>query len=132
MNISLEDANRVLTAALVHADSIGVRATVAIVDSGGHLVALARQDDAILVSLDMAIGKAYTSVVMKAPTSEIADAVQPGAPFYHFDLAHGRPLVAFAGGYPLGSPMIGAVGASGGTADQDDAIAAAGLAALMD
>ena len=131
MNITLAQAEQAVAAATARAGELGVRASVAVVDSGGHLVAFARQDDAILVSLDMAIGKAYTAIAMRAPTAQVAAAVQPGAPFYHFDLAHQRPLVAFAGGYPIGDPMAGGIGASGGTAEQDDEIAHAGLAALQ-
>ncbi|MGV9633107.1 GlcG/HbpS family heme-binding protein [Nocardia rhamnosiphila] len=129
MNITLAHAEQAIARAKARADELGVRASIAVVDSGGHLIAFARQDDAILVSLDMAIGKAYTAVAMRAPTSQIAAAVQPGAPFYHFDLAHHRPLVAFAGGHPIGNPLAGAIGVSGGTAEQDDEIALAGITA---
>ena len=126
MNITLEHAEHVIRRAKVRADELGVRASIAVVDSGGHLVAFARQDDALLVSLDLAVGKAYTAVAMRTPTSQVAGAVQPGAPFYHFDLAHHRPLVAFAGGHPIGDPLSGAIGVSGGSAEQDDQIALAG------
>lgn len=130
MNVTLSQAESAIALAKQHADDLGVRASIAVVDAGGHLVAFARQDEAILVSLDMAIGKAYTAIAMRCPTSQIAGAVQPGAPFYHFDLAHHRPLVAFAGGHPIGSPLVGAIGVSGGSAEQDEEIALAGLAAF--
>lgn len=130
MNVTLSQAERAIALTKQHADDLGVQASIAVVDAGGHLVAFARQDEAILVSLDMAIGKAYTAIAMRCPTSQIAEAVQPGAPFYHFDLAHNRPLVAFAGGHPIGNPLAGAIGVSGGSAEQDDEIARAGLAAF--
>lgn len=132
MNISLAQAESAIARAQERAAELGIPVTIAVLDSGGNLVAVVRQDDAILVSLDMAIGKAYTSVFMRCATGDLTAAVQPGGAFYNFDLAHTpRPLITFAGGHPIGSPMVGAIGVSGGTAEQDNEVALAGLRALQ-
>lgn len=132
MNISLAQADSAIARAKERAAELGISVSVAVLDSGGNLVAVAREDDAILVSLDMAIGKAYTSVFMRAATGDLTAAVQPGGPFYNFDLAHTpRSLITFAGGHPIGTPMIGAIGVSGGTAEQDNEVALAGLGAVQ-
>ncbi|OZE92418.1 hypothetical protein CH298_02440 [Rhodococcoides fascians] len=132
MNITLAQAESAIASATERAGELGISVSVAVLDTGGNLVAIVRQDNAILVSLDMAIGKAYTSVFMQCPTGDLTAAVQPGGPFFNFDLAHTpRPLITFAGGQPIGSPMIGAIGVSGGTAEQDNDVALAGMAALQ-
>ncbi|MEU0842626.1 heme-binding protein [Streptomyces sp. NPDC005962] len=128
MTITLTQAEAAINAAKGRAVELGVPMSIAVVDAGGHLVAFARQDDANLVSLDIAIGKAYTSAVMRMPTADITELVQPGAPLYNLAIANtSRPLVTFAGGHPLGHPVTGAIGISGGTVEQDDDVARAAL-----
>lgn len=124
-------ANAAVNAAIAEADRLEVAVTIAVVDKGGHLIALSRSENANLVSLDLAIGKAYTAVVMNESTRRISELVQPGQELYHLDLAvSGRPLVVFAGGLPIGSPVQGGIGVSGGSPDQDETIADAGLRSL--
>ncbi len=128
MNITLEQAERVIEAARQKAKDIEVPMTIAVVDTGGNLVALARMDDAILASLDIAIGKAYTAVAMRMSTADLAPVVQPGQPLYNIEVANQpRTLVTFGGGIPLqvNDEVVGGVGVSGGTPDQDQEVAEA-------
>jgi uncharacterized protein GlcG (DUF336 family) len=131
MGLTLQQAEAVVAAAKQRASELGVACAIAVVDSGGHLVAFAVQDSAMLVVRDLAIGKAYTSNALLGPTSSLSAAVQPGGPFYGLADGHaGRPLVTFAGGQPLGDPVVGAVGVSGGTLDQDEDISLVAAAAV--
>jgi uncharacterized protein GlcG (DUF336 family) len=127
-NITLEQARAVAAAALQRAGEIDSPSTVAVVDAGRNLVTLERQDDAILASLDVAVAKAHTAASLRMGTAELAAAVQPGGPLY------GLPpsFIAFGGGQPLivDGALVGAVGVSGGSPDQDDDIAAAAARAL--
>ena len=130
MALTLEQAEVVLAAAKQRATELGAPSAVAVVDAGGNLVAFAVQDGALLVVRDLAIGKAYTAAALQAPTSALSAAVQPGGPFYGLAAASStRPLVTFAGGQPLGRPVAGGVGVSGGTLEQDEDISAVAAAA---
>jgi uncharacterized protein GlcG (DUF336 family) len=130
-NITHEQARHALDAALAKATEIGSPSSVAVFDAGRELVAFGRQDEALLASTEISIGKAYTSCSLKMATADLAPLTQPGAPLYGLETTHARPLVAFAGGRPIeaGGEVIGAVGVAGGTVDQDDEIAQAGAAA---
>ena len=130
--LRLNDAQRVLEAALDRAAEIQSPSSVAVVDDGRELVAFARQDGALLASIEISIGKAFTASSMRMPTGEIAALTQPGQPLYGFETTHQRPLVTFGGGRPIevDGEVVGAVGVAGGTVDQDEEIAAAAVAAL--
>lgn len=129
--LTLADAEHVLDAALRQADRTGKPMNVAVVDAAGYLVAFARQDGAILASVDIAIGKARTAALLKMTTAELAESAQPGAPLYGIQGTNGG-LVVFGGGIPLveAGEVVGAVGASAGTIDEDIAVARAGVEAL--
>lgn len=132
MNVTLEQAEKAIQAAKQKAAEINVPMTIAVVDTGGNLVALSRQDNALLASLDIAIGKAYTAVAMKMSTADLNPLVQPGALLYHLETSNmPRTLVPFAGGLPIqaNGEVIGGIGASGGAPDQDHEVAAAGQTA---
>jgi uncharacterized protein GlcG (DUF336 family) len=132
MGVTLSQAEAVVAAAKRRADALGVPISVAVVDLGGNLVAFACQDGAMLVSRDLAVGKAYTAVALQMPTSAVTAAVQPGGPFFNLEVSHAaRPLVTFGGGHPLGEPLAGAVGVSGGTLGQDEDIVAAAVAGFV-
>jgi hypothetical protein len=88
VNITLEQAERVIEAAKAKANDIGVPMTIAVVDTGGNLISLKRMDDAILASLDIAIGKAYTAVAMRMSTADLAAVVQPGEALYNLEIAN--------------------------------------------
>lgn len=126
-----ETGARIVSAALGQADRIGSPSCVAIVDAGGALVAFGRQDGAILAAVEVSQAKAYTAVALAMPTADLAGAVQPGGPFYGLTSSNGRPYIPFGGGIPLlvDGVLVGAVGAAGGTPDQDVDVAAAGVAA---
>lgn len=132
MGLSHEEARRALDAALAKATEIGSPSSVAVVDGGRELMAFARQDGVLLASTEISAGKAYTACSMKMATKDIGPLTQPGQPLYGLELTHQRPLVSFGGGRPLeaGGEVVGGVGVSGGTVDQDDEIAAAAAAAL--
>lgn len=131
-SIDLAQAQKVLEAAMRKAEEIGVPMSIAIVDEGRELLLFARQNRAVLGSIEVAIGKAYTSRTVDMNTADIGPLTQPGQPLFGLETTHQRPLVSFGGGRPLrkGDAVVGAVGASGGTPEQDDEVAAAGVAAL--
>jgi uncharacterized protein GlcG (DUF336 family) len=130
--ISYDEARAALEAALREASEQGVPVSVAIVDAGRELLAFARQDGALLASIEISIGKAYTSKSLNMSTGDIGPLTQPGAPLYGLETTHQRPLVAFPGGHPLtrGEEIVAAIGVAGGSVEQDDEIAAAGAAAF--
>jgi len=129
--LSLDDARHVLDAALDKAVEIGQPMNIAVVDDGGHLIAFARQDGAILGSIDIATGKARTSALMKLSTEDLGKAAAPQAPLYGIEVTNGG-LVIFGGGIPLtdDGAVVGAIGVSAGSVEQDVSVAQAGVAAL--
>ena len=131
-SVNLEDARRVIAAAEKRADEIGQPMNIAVVDSGGNLVAHVRQDGAWIGSVDVAINKAFSARAFDVSTQGLSENAQPGGQFYGIqDSNHGRIMI-FAGGVPLmsGDAVVGAVGVSGGTGEQDQAVATAAAAAL--
>ncbi|MBK1783314.1 GlcG/HbpS family heme-binding protein [Prauserella cavernicola] len=129
--LALADAQQVLDAALAKAEEIGQPMNVAVVDDGGHLLAFSRQDGAILASVDIAIRKARTAALLKMTTAQAGEAAAPGAPLYGIEVTNGG-LVIFGGGIPLvrGRDVVGAVGVSAGSVEQDTTVAEAGVQAL--
>jgi len=128
--ISLQAAQPIVDAAARKAAEIGVPMNIAVVDAGNNLTAFARMDGAWLGSIDIALNKAYTARAFDMPTKDLAPATQPGAPLYGIEASnHGR-LIIFAGGIPLmsGDEVQGAIGVSGGTVEQDQQVAEAGVA----
>ena len=132
MNISLDLGMEVISAARKKAEEIGVPMVIAVVDSGGNLVAQQRMDGALLVSIDISLNKAYTSVAVKMPTHELAPASQPEQPLFGIHNADGGRIVIFGGGFPIkqGDDIIGGIGVSGGSVEDDILCAEAGLKAL--
>lgn len=132
MNINLGQALQLIQAAKEKSAEIGVPMVIAIADAGGNLVALQRMDQALLVSLDVAINKAYTAVALKLPTHELAPLAQPGQPLFGIHNADGGRIVIFGGGFPLkrGNEIIGGIGVSGGSVEEDMLCATAGIERL--
>lgn len=128
--LSYGEARLLLEAALAKAEEISVPASVAILDAAREVVAFARQDRAPLLTGEIAAGKAYTAASLRQPSGDLAAPTSPTGPF--FGLAHGsrRELVTFAGGHPLmiDGEVVGAIGASGGSLEEDEAIASAAVA----
>jgi uncharacterized protein GlcG (DUF336 family) len=131
-SLSLEDAKRMLSAAEKKACDIGVAYNIAVVDAGANLVAFMRQDNALIGSIDLAIGKARTARLFDTPTSLLADLAQPGAPLFGIQETDAGRVVIFGGGALVKSDgvVVGAVGASAGTIEQDIAVAEAAVAAF--
>jgi uncharacterized protein GlcG (DUF336 family) len=133
MDITLDKAEALIGACKEKAAEIGVPMTIAVVDRGGNLVALARMDNCLLAALDVAVGKAFTAVAMRMKTGDLAGAVQPGAPLYGLAVAHQpRNLVTISGGVPVAADgeVAGGLGVSGGSPDQDGIVADAALGVM--
>ncbi len=129
--LSLAAARRMIAAVEAVARDLSVAMSVAVVDAGDQLVAFARMDGADLVGVRLAQDKAYTALVNRMSTGDLAPIVQPGTEFYGYDSLSGGRMVVFAGGLPLerDGVLVGAVGVSGGDAAQDQrAVDAAVLA----
>src|ERR1700758_296550 len=130
--VKLEDARRVISAAEAKAREIGQPMNIAVVDAGGNLVSHIRMDGAWLGSIDISINKAFTARAFDISTAELGENSQPGQQFFGIHVSnHGRIMI-FAGGVPLrrDGSIIGAIGVSGGSGTQDDAVARAGASAL--
>jgi uncharacterized protein GlcG (DUF336 family) len=130
--ILLEEAQAVIQAAMEKAREIGQPMNVAVVDNGRDLKAFSRMEDAWLGSIDIAINKAFTSASFLISTQDLAGMTQPGQPLYGLETTNNGRVVNFAGGIPLmrDGEVAGAIGVSGGTVDQDQEVAEAGVAAF--
>src|ERR1700712_3652662 len=128
--ITLAQAHAVIDAAAAKADEIGVPMNIAVVDAGNNLTAFHRQDGAWLGSIDIAQGKAYTARAFDMPTKDLGAEAQPGKSLYGIEASNDGRIIVFAGGIPIqsGDEILGAIGVSGGTVDQDQEVAEAGVA----
>lgn len=129
--ITLQQAQAALDAAGEKARQLGVAVNIAVVDSGANLMAFARMDGALIGSVDVAIKKARTASLFAMESGALGPLSQPGAALYGIELTNGG-LVTFHGGVPMmaGDALIGAIGSSGSTVENDRAIAQTGAAAL--
>jgi len=130
--IGWEAAATAARAAVAHANSLGTSVNVAVVDASGTLAAFLRMPGAPLHSVDIAIDKAYTAVSFGLPTHQWAAALQNHSQAVREGIVLRPRFVAFGGGLPIlaGGQRIGAIGVSGGSEEQDQVIAQAGLDAL--
>ncbi len=131
-DISLQQAVAVIEAAARKSDEIKTKMDIAVVDAGGNLKAFARQDGAWLGSIDISIKKAKTARYFDMPTGEIGKLSQPGGPLYNIEHSN-QGLITFPGGVPLKADdgtVIGAIGVSGSTVENDHTVAAAGAAVI--
>ena len=130
--LTLEDAKRMLSAAEATANGLGIAYNIAVVDAGGHLIAFIRQDDALIGSVDLAIHKAVTARIFDKATSDLAVLAQSGMPLFGIQQSNAGTVVIFGGGIPVlaNGNIIGAVGTSAGTVDQDIKVAESAIAAL--
>ncbi|HUN99226.1 MAG TPA: heme-binding protein [Bradyrhizobium sp.] len=131
-SLALDDAKRMLAAAEAKAESLGIAYNIAVVDAGGYLLAFVRQDGALIGSIDLAIDKAKTARLFDKPTDLLARLAQSGEPLFGIQESNEGKVVIFGGGIPvmLDGSIVGAVGASAGTVEQDIAVARAAMAAL--
>ena len=131
--VTLHDARRVIAAAEKEAEEIGQPMNIAVVDEGGNLVAHVRMDGAWIGSIDISINKAFTSRAFDSATKDLAAHAQSGGQFFGIHVSnHGRVMI-FAGGVPLTreGKVVGGLGVSGGSGEQDQAVAEAGAAAFF-
>jgi uncharacterized protein GlcG (DUF336 family) len=130
--VTLDDARKVIAAAEKKAVAIGQPMNVAVADAGGNLVAHVRMDGAWMGSIDISIKKAFTARAFDIATKDLAPLAQPGRDFYGINASNDGRIMIFAGGIPLkrGGKVVGAVGVSGGSGEQDQAVAEAGAAAF--
>ena len=130
-SLTLEDARRLIAAGEKKAMELGIPYNLAVVDAGGSLIAHVRMDGAWLGSIDIAINKAFTAKAFDISTRELGRNSQSGDQFFGIHVSnHGRVMI-FAGGIPIKSKgeIVGAVGVSGGSGEQDHAVAEAVVAA---
>jgi len=123
----MERAQLIIEAGVKEARKIGQSMNIAVVDAGTNLVAFARMDGAWLGSIDIAINKAFTAKAFDISTLELGRNSQPGQQFFGINASnHGRVMI-FAGGIPIkvNGEIVGAVGVSGGSGEQDQAVAEA-------
>ena len=118
--------NLILARRLIHtvekkAKEMGVNAVVAVSDAGARTVAVECMDDSYIASYDIAVNKAFTCASLKMPTSELKALSQPGESLYGIQFTNEGKIVIFGGGDPLfcGEKLIGAIGVSGGTEEED-------------
>lgn len=130
-DITEQQAQQVLEAAREAARSSDTLMNIAVVDAGGNLKAFARMDGAWLGSIDIAIKKARTARYFDMPTGDIGAISQPGGSLFNIEVSNGG-LITFPGGIPLtkGGVIIGAIGVSGSTVENDHLVATAGVNAL--
>jgi uncharacterized protein GlcG (DUF336 family) len=132
-DITLDQAHAALEAAAKKAQEINTKMDICVVDAGGNLKAFARMDGAWLGSIDIAIKKAKTARYFDMNTGDIGKLSQPGQPLYQIEVSNGG-LITFPGGIPIKNQqgtVIGAIGVSGSTVDNDHAVAQAGVQGVM-
>jgi uncharacterized protein GlcG (DUF336 family) len=128
--ITLELAARMSQAALDRAAAVGALVSAAVVDQGGHLVHFQRMDKAEIAGPTLAVDKAFTAVAHRIDTAELGPLTQPGGDLWGLQANGGGRYVVFGGGIPCWRDglVVGAVGVSGGTSEQDVLCALAGVA----
>lgn len=131
--VTLDTAKRIIAAAEEQAEEIGVPMCIAVMDDGANLVGFHRMDNALLASIDIAQNKAYSSVSLKLDTQTIQEVSQPGESLYGLGTTNDGRIVTFGGGLPLeddNGNVVGGVGVSGGSAEEDTEVARAGAEAF--
>ncbi len=132
-DITLEQAQTIVQAAIAKAEEIGTKMDICVVDAGANLKAFARMDDAWLGSIDISIKKAKTARFFNFPTGEIGKLSQPGGSLYNIEHSNGG-LITFPGGLPIKNSdgeIIGAIGVSGSTVEDDHTVAEAGANSIL-
>ncbi|HEY2683054.1 MAG TPA: heme-binding protein [Steroidobacteraceae bacterium] len=132
-SLTLQDARTIIAAGEKKAQELGIPYNIAVVDAGGGLIAHARMDGAWLGSVDIAIHKAWTARAFDMATEDLAKMAQSGKPLFGIQNTNHERVVIFGGGAPVkqGKEVLGAVGASGGTVDQDLKVAEAAVQAFQ-
>ena len=130
--LTLNDARKIIAAGEKKAEEIGQPMNIAVADSGGNLIAHIRMDGAWIGSIDISIKKAFTSRAFDITTKDLATHSQSGGQFFGIHASNDGKIMIFAGGVPIkkDGKVVGAIGVSGGSGDQDHAVAEAGAAAF--
>jgi uncharacterized protein GlcG (DUF336 family) len=130
--VTLNEARKIIAAAEQKAEQIGQPMNIAVADEGGNLVAHVRMDGAWLGSIDISINKAYTARAFDIATKDLAQHSKSGGQFFGIHASNGGRIMIFAGGIPLkrDGKVVGAIGVSGGSGEQDHAVAEAGAGAF--
>ncbi|MBT2163098.1 GlcG/HbpS family heme-binding protein [Zobellia barbeyronii] len=133
-DITHDEAFKALLAAKKKAEDSNVLVNIAVVDAGANLKAFIRMDESFLGSIDVAIKKAKTARYFNIDTGELGELTQPGGIIYNIEHSNGG-LVTFPGGIPIKNKegkIIGAIGVSGGTIEEDRTIATVGVASIIE
>jgi uncharacterized protein GlcG (DUF336 family) len=132
--LTLVGARLALDAAEKKAEDIGQAMDIAVVDDGGNLVAFSRMDGARITSIDIAMNKAFTAAGARRPTADYAEIAGPGKPAFGIHASNQGRFTIFGGGLPIvwEGEVIGAVGCSSGSVEQDTQVAQAGVDAVLD
>lgn len=127
--LSLDIVKEMAKAAEEKAQEMNVPVIFAAVDAGANLMLMHRMEEAFITSIDIAINKAYTAACLKQGSHNIAECVQPGQSLYGLQLTNNCKIVPFGGGLPVivDGKVVGAVGVSGGTVEEDMTIAQAAI-----
>ncbi|MCU0714250.1 MAG: heme-binding protein [Pirellula sp.] len=131
--LTSDQADAILAAAIEKSTELSVAMNIAVVDAGANLKAFKRMDEAWLGSIDIAIRKARTARMFDMPTGKIGELSQPGGPLFNIEQSNGG-LISFPGGLPIRAndgSVVGAIGVSGSTVENDHSVAEAGLSALL-
>ena len=134
LTLNLADARRIIAAAEEKSNALGVPYNIAVVDAGGALIAQVRMDNAWLGCVDIALNKAWTARAFDAATDDLAKMTQSGQQGFGLHTTNHSRVVIFGGGIPVKAKgrVIGAVGATGGSVEQDIMVARAAAAAFVD
>jgi uncharacterized protein GlcG (DUF336 family) len=132
--MDLEQAEKVIGACRKKSQEMGVVMCIAVMDKYGYLTAFARSGDTTLDSIEISQNKAYTASMLRIDTRSLGEQCQPGQPLYGIQNNLNGRLVIFPGGIPIfkKDKLLGAVGASGGSVEEDEAVAQEGVDALTD
>lgn len=130
IDIDIVVSQAIIAASIDKAGILGAHVSVAVVDAGGNLTAFLRMDGAEIAGPTLAVDKAYTSVSNRISTQELSLLAAPGGPLFGLHSNGGGRFVIFGGGMPIfyGDAVIGGIGVSGGSVEEDIACASAGLA----
>lgn len=130
-DISFEEANKVIEAAVKKAKETNTKMDIAVIDAGGNLKSFVRMDGAWLGSIDIAMKKAKTARYFDMPTGKIGELSQPGKPLYNIEVSN-NGLISFPGGVPISrkGQIIGAIGVSGSSVENDNLVATAGASTI--
>ena len=134
LTVNLETARRVIEAVETKARSLDCPVNIAVVDAGGNLVAHARMDNARIGAIDIAINKAWTARALDTATDDLAKLTQSGQQGFGLNTTNNSRVVIFGGGIPvkINGVVIGAIGASGGSVEEDIMVARAAVTGFVD